>query len=139
MRPKDQGTRLETAIVERCKAAGLTARRLAEGGVRDGGDIEVWTNAQGPWGSQVGGHREVDCLVIEAKARQQGNVTRWLAKAKKKAANADLPFIPAGVVVWWKRVVPRKGAAVRVADGEREVVVMDVETFLMLLGGRDGV
>ncbi len=80
---KNQGTAWETFLVKFFKALGLGARRLAEGGSKDKGDVYVSGTPQ------------------------------------------DKPLI---VAVAWKRLVKGTGAR-RVADGEKEVVVITLEDF----------
>ena len=41
MRPKDQGTRWETAVVRKAQDLGLLADRLPEGGPHDAGDLWI--------------------------------------------------------------------------------------------------
>ena len=40
-KPKIQGTRFETYIVNKAKSLGMWSRRLAEGGSKDEGDLEI--------------------------------------------------------------------------------------------------
>ena len=119
-RQKQQGTRLETSIVKRLNT-GLrhgAARRLAEGGTNDEGDVEL---------ELPHGHR----LIIEAKHRQALPVHAALEKAMIKAGSTP-------AVVWWKRTMRKEGGTRRSKVGVGEVVVMDVDTFLWLLEGRNG-
>ena len=114
-KPKAQGTRWETQIVERFKAAGIYARRIAEGGSKDIGDVLAATEASGEW-------------VIEAKATQTLNVTRVLGKAKVKSGVKNTVLI-------WKRLTKSEGNSRRTPDGEPVVVVMSFESFIKLLEG----
>lgn len=113
---KAQGTRYETDIVNRLNAydPSLGARRLAEGGIGDVGDIEVWpAGAKSP-------------LVIEAKHRQALNLHQTVHKARSKAGLSRS-------VVFWKKLTRKAGNAKRTPDGIPEVVSMDFETFVWLL------
>ncbi len=113
-RPKDQGTRLETAIVNELVDRGHKAARLAEGGSNDLGDIMVEL-------------ANYDGLVIEAKARQALGIHAAVAKADRKAG-----AFPA--VVWWKRLIkPADGGRRRAVDGQAEIVAMSKDTFVWLL------
>lgn len=112
---KRQGTAWESAVVDTLKAAGWDASRLAEGGIRDVGDIY----ATDPYGHQ---------WVIEAKHRERLNPHRALAAAKAKVAASE--FADCRVAVWWKRTVLKDGNSRRTADGEPVVVVCDPATFL---------
>ena len=113
-RPKQQGTRLEPAIVNELKDVGLYAVRLPEGGSNDRGDILV----------ELGDDTE---LVVEAKARQALGIHAAVAKADRKAG-----AFPA--VVWWKRLIkPADGGRRRAVDGQAEVVAMSKDTFVWLL------
>jgi hypothetical protein len=101
---KQQGTSHESWIVKALQALGINARRLAEGGSADEGDVETF----------IGGER----WVLEGKARQTLNVQQTLGKARKKAVDAR-------VAVIWKRLVRVPGYSVRQpVEGERIVVVM---------------
>ena len=114
-KPKIQGTKHETWIVDKLKAAGIYARRIAEGGSKDVGDVLAATEA-GEW-------------VIEAKATQTLNVTRVLGKAKKKSGVANTALI-------WKRLTKSKGNSKRTPDGEPVVVVLSFESFVQLLNNQ---
>ena len=72
-KPKAQGTRFETRIVQLLQEAGLYAQRLPEGGPNDEGDIEIHTD-----------HRH---FIIETKDRQRLNIHDALAAATTKAPN----------------------------------------------------
>ena len=114
---KDQGTAFETWCVDKLRQWGFAdARRLAEGGSGDPGDIEF---------SVLG-----FSFVLEARARERMNVTRALAEAKRKATeNHGAEY--AGLA--WKRITKRKTeGGPRQPDGERRIVVLDFETFLVL-------
>lgn len=116
---KAQGTRHESAMVHDLTAHGVEARRLAEGGADDEGDVEA----------HIGGTR----WVLEGKARQTLNVQATLAKARAKANKDSDTTVPVAVV--WKRLVRVPGKQVRQpVAGERVVVVLSMEDFLSLIG-----
>ena len=115
-KPKAQGTRHETWIVDKLKAAGIYARRIAEGGSKDIGDVLAATEAGGEW-------------VIEAKATQTLNVTRVLGKARKKSGVKNTALI-------WKRLTKSDGNTRRTPDGESVVVVLSFESFVQLLNNQ---
>jgi len=111
---KAQGTRHESWIVNEMEAIGFTARRLAEGGSDDEGDVEVTIDKQ-RW-------------VLEGKARQTLNVQATLGKARKKAGGST----PVAVV--WKRLVKVAGYTNRQpVEGERTVVILSWEDFIKLI------
>lgn len=122
-KPKQQGTAYESAVVKRLTSWGHTARRLAEGGSLDEGDIEA----------TVHGVR----VVVEAKARQVLSVQDVLAKTRGKAGRGSVP------VLAWKRLVPVAGSSRRrPVAGEAEVWVLAPEDLRALLdaayqAGRD--
>lgn len=113
-KPKAQGTRYESWLVDTFNDCYLLAERLAEGGMHDRGDVEV----QG-----------VRTFIVEAKARERLNVHQTLAHAEGKAAPDD------AVVIWRKLTKTTPGAKRRTPDGKRDVVIMDLEVFIDLLGG----
>jgi hypothetical protein len=113
-KPKAQGTRHESWIVNELANINLTARRLAEGGSADEGDVEA----------TIGGTR----WVLEGKARQNLNVQKTLGKARKKAGGST----PVAVV--WKRLVKVTGYANRQpVEGERITVTISWDDFLRLV------
>jgi Holliday junction resolvase len=117
-KPKAQGTRHESWIVTELQALGIQARRLAEGGAADEGDVEA-TIAGTRW-------------VLEGKARQNLNVQKTLGKARKKAGGES----PVAVV--WKRLVKVAGYTNRQpVEGERITVTISWEDFLRLLKKED--
>jgi len=115
-KPKAQGTAWETSIVNQLKAAGIYARRIAEGGSKDIGDVLAATEAAGEW-------------VIEAKATQTLNVTRVLDKAIKKSGVKNTALI-------WKRLTKSNGNTKRTPDGVPVVVVLSFESFVELLNNQ---
>lgn len=115
---KVQGTTHESWIVNALAAAGITARRLAEGGTDDEGDVETGINGE-RW-------------ILEGKARQTLNVQATLGKARRKAGGLR-------VAVVWKRLVKVAGYQNRQpVEGERIVVVLGWDDFMSLvLNNRD--
>ena len=112
-KPKIQGTNHESWIVKALNAIGITARRLAEGGTYDEGDVEA-TLAGERW-------------VLEGKARQTLNVQQTLGKARQKAPGAR-------VAVIWKRLVKVAGYTNRQpVAGERVVVILGWDDFVYLV------
>lgn len=114
-RNKNQGTAFETALVKAAEAFDLAARRIAEGGRNDKGDVYIsggfeddpivalaWKRLVDTGGARrqpdgeptvvvVGLSDFLDLLskaeysaVVECKATERLNVTRALAKAKRK-------------------------------------------------------
>lgn len=115
---KQLGTAWETVIVNRLKTEGFTgAARIAEGGPYDIGDVGYFDETGTHW-------------VIECKARANLNVTQALAKAKAKAADG---LTGAKVIVAWKKLTRKQGNERRSADGEPDVVIMDWDTYMMLV------
>ena len=111
---KQQGTSHESWIVKALQALGLNARRLAEGGSDDEGDVEAFISDR-RW-------------VLEGKARQTLNVQQTLGKARKKAGG-DTP-----VAVVWKRLVRVPGMKNRQpVEGERVVVILSWDDFESLV------
>jgi hypothetical protein len=113
---KAQGTRHESWIVNALAEEGITARRLAEGGSSDEGDVEA----------TIDGER----WILEGKARQALNIQATLGKARRKAGGSR-------VAVVWKRLVRVPGKQVRQpVEGERIVVVVSWEDFVALVSQR---
>ncbi len=106
---KSQGTRFETYVRETAAGYGLVARRLAEAGRNDEGDVEIVT----PSG---------DRYIIECKAREALSLHPHVEKAQRKAGT--LPS-----AVFWKRLVPRSGNKRRVAVGARCVVAVGSDVW----------
>lgn len=117
MRPKDAGTRWETALTHLLP----DSWRLAEGGRGDAGDL-AWRLPTG------------DVLIVEAKRRENLSVHVALAKAKAKTAAADLPFAPLATILIWDRPVLKAGNVRRSRAGE-PVVVCGLDDFVSLMGG----
>jgi Holliday junction resolvase len=115
---KAQGTRHESWIVSALDAIGITARRIAEGGSADEGDVEAIINGE-RW-------------VLEGKATQSLNVQKILGKARKKAGGST------PVAVIWKRLVKVAGMTNRQpVEGERTVVVLSWEDFVELVKAKE--
>jgi hypothetical protein len=113
-KPKKQGTTHESWVVKAFQALGIHARRIAEGGSADEGDVET----------EIAGAR----WVLEGKATQTLNVQKTLGKARRKAGGTT----PVAVV--WKRLVPVAGKKVRQpVEGERVVVVLGWDDFIALV------
>lgn len=111
---KQQGTRHESWIVNQLMSVGITSKRIAEGGSSDEGDVELLVKNQ-RW-------------VLEGKARQNLNVQKTLAKARKKAGGST------PVAVIWKRLVKVKGYENRQpVEGERITVTLSWDDFVSLL------
>ena len=116
-KPKIQGTAFETLTVNKLNEYGFKAKRLAEGGSNDKGDIECENTFNNilPYPK----------IILEAKHRQNLNVHQTLAKAKEKAGG--------DVVLAWKKTVRKNNSKVRVADGERIVYIVDEDLLFRLL------
>lgn len=110
---KAQGTTHESWIVKELEVAGIKARRLAEGGADDEGDVETWIDG--------------DRWILEGKSRQTLNIQATLGKARKKAGGLR-------VAVVWKRLVKVAGYQNRQpVAGERVVVILSWDDFLFLV------
>lgn len=120
-KPKKQGTTFETSQVNLINKHNThhKARRLAEGGNRDEGDIEFF---------RVDFMLPSERWIMEAKNRQAFNLHQGLAKAKRKAGKYP-------VVIAWKKLKKVKGQKRRTSDGESVVYCMDEKTFFALLEG----
>mgnify|MGYP003113832824 FL=1 len=116
-KPKIQGTAFETLTVNKLNDYGFKAKRLAEGGSKDKGDIECQVPFTGilPYPN----------IIFEAKHRANLNVHQTLAKAKEKA-DGD-------VILAWKKTKRKNNSKVRVADGERVVYIVDEDLMFRLL------
>ena len=115
-RPKDIGTRLETAVVRNAQDRGMVAERLAEGAANDRGDIRVYTDTE--W-------------VGEVKDRMSLNVPRALEKALAKSKTPDTFLV-------YRKMIRKAGNTNRTQDGP-VVVVLTLDRFLGLLGESAGV
>ena len=116
-KPKIQGTAFETLTVNKLNEYGFKAKRLAEGGSNDKGDIECENTF-----SDVLPYPKI---ILEAKHRQNLNVHQTLAKAKEKAGG--------DVILAWKKTIRKNNSKVRVADGERIVYIVDEDLLFKLL------
>lgn len=117
-KPKAQGTRHESWIVKELDAIGITARRIAEGGSADEGDVEAVINGE-RW-------------VLEGKATQTLNIQKILGKARKKAGGST------PVAVIWKRLVKVAGMTNRQpVEGERTVVILSWEDYINLIKAKE--
>lgn len=121
-KPKIQGTKFETETVNKLNSYGFKAKRLAEGGSNDKGDIECENTF-------------VDLLpfpkiILEAKHRQNLNVHQTLHKAKEKAGGH--------AILVWKKTKKKNNSQIRVADGERTVYIIDEELMFKLLESYKG-
>lgn len=115
---KAQGTAHESWIVQALGAIKVKARRLAEGGSADEGDVEA----------SIAGTR----WILEGKARQTLAVQTTLAKARRKAAGAPVALV-------WKRLVKVAGKTNRQpVAGERVVVILGWDDFLALVAQAHG-
>ena len=114
-KPKMQGTTHESWIVTKLNEVMHPwgdARRIAEGGSNDEGDITYHDGFGQRW-------------VVEAKATQTLNVTRVLGKAREKGGKYT--------VLVWKRLTRSKGNTRRTPDGEPIVVVVPWELWCELM------
>jgi hypothetical protein len=120
-KPKKQGTTFETLQVNLINKYNghHKARRLAEGGNKDEGDVEFF---------RVDYMLPNERWIMEAKNRQALNLHQTLAKAKRKAGKYP-------VIIAWKKLKKQKGQQRRSADGEPVVYCMDEKTFFALLHG----
>jgi hypothetical protein len=115
-RPKDLGTREETATVRLAVSKGLVAERLPEGASADRGDVRVY--AEHEW-------------IGEVKNRQALNIHAALEKAILKAGTVD-------TFVVWRRMVRHAGNTNRTQEGP-VVVVLTLDRFFVLLAASVGV
>ena len=114
-KPKIQGTAFESWVVTKLNDSmgGLgDARRIAEGGANDKGDVTYTDGFNQRW-------------IVECKATQTLNVTRVLGKARKKGGEYT--------VLMWKRLTKSKGNTQRTPDGEPVVVVVPFEVWCELM------
>lgn len=122
MRPKDQGTAFESAIVLAARGFGLIARRLAEGGSGDEGDVEVHDGCGRRW-------------VIECKARSSLALHTAFAKSAGKVPSGDGHALMWKRLVWPSRAPGEPKPARRVAAGPA-LVSLTVPEFLTLLANQ---
>ena len=119
---KRAGTAHESFIVTLFKDKGFKAKRIAEGGSADEGDVEVFINDV-KW-------------VIEAKAKATLNIQSTLNKARVKAEKANGSKTPVAII--WKRLVNVEGYKVRqpVAN-ERVIICLSLDDFTTLITDKD--
>lgn len=111
---KKQGTAFETWTRKALNSIGIQARRIAEGGAHDEGDVEAQLDGDTRW-------------VIECKARSALNIQDTLAKARRKAGGAP-------VILVWKRLVRVTGKQKRQpVSGEPIVVILGWDDFVKLI------
>jgi hypothetical protein len=121
---KKQGTTHESWIVNELRSNEYEARRIAEGGSQDEGDVEAILAGE-KW-------------VLEGKARSNLNVQEALGKARAKATSAN-GGVPVPVAVVWKRLVRVPGLQVRQpVEGERVVVILGWDDYVALLNKTKG-
>lgn len=114
--PKKKGTAFETAVVTAARALGFVARRLAEGGMADEGDLELWA-------------RDGTRIVIEAKATATLSPQTVLAKATAKARGHGHT---GPVALIWKRATVKAGNTKASPDGP-PLVIMPLADWLNLI------
>lgn len=119
---KKAGTAHESYIVNIFKDKGMQAKRIAEGGSYDEGDVEVIINDT-KW-------------VIEAKAKSSLNIQATLHKARVKAEGVNKIKTPVAII--WKRLVRVDGYKVRqpVAN-ERIIICLSLDDFFSLINSKD--
>jgi len=111
-KPKIQGTRFESATRDLLKSWGFKAYRLAEGGLKDEGDVQV---------------ELPDEVIFECKARQNLNIHQTYHKAKQKT---DKP-----VILAWKKLVNKGSSVRRAPDGTTTLYCIDETLLKELLKG----
>lgn len=110
-KPKIQGTRFETGTVNLLKSWGYKAYRLAEGGLKDEGDVQAELPTE---------------VIFECKARQNLNIHQTYFKAKQKAGDKPL-------VLAWKKLVNKGSNARRSPDGVPTLYIIDEDLLKDLL------
>ena len=113
---RKKGVAFETAIVTAARALGLVARRLAEGGATDEGDLELWA-------------RDGTRIVVEAKATAALSPQSVLAKAVTKARGHGHT---GPVALIWKRATVKPGNTRASPDGP-PLVIMPFAEWLNLI------
>lgn len=116
-KPKIQGTNFETGTVNLLKSWGYKAYRLAEGGLKDEGDVQAEIQHKLLPATEV---------IFECKARQNLNIHQTYHKAKQKAG--DKP-----VVLAWKKLIKKGSNVKRSADGVATLYIVDEEFLKDLL------
>jgi Holliday junction resolvase len=118
-KPKIQGTRFETQTKELLQSWGHKAYRLAEGGLKDKGDVQAEIN---------NGMLPMPEIIFECKARQALNIHQTYAKAKEKAGSKPL-------VLAWKKLLRKGDNKKRTADGISTLYIIDEDLLKELLNG----
>ena len=111
-KPKIQGTRFETATVNLLKSWGFKAYRLAEGGLKDEGDVQAELPTE---------------VIFECKARQNLNIHQTYFKAKQKTNKP--------VILAWKKLVKKAGQKKSSSDGISTLYIIDEDLMKELLRG----
>lgn len=117
-KPKIQGTKFETLTANLLKSWGYKAYRLAEGGLKDEGDVQVEID---------NGILPKPEIVFECKARQNLNIHQTYYKATQKT---DKP-----VILAWKKLVKKAGQKKRSSDGVSTLYIIDEDLMKELLRG----
>lgn len=122
-KPKKQGTAAETRIVKLHRTYGIPARRLAEEGVNDLGDVEIWGSWPNPNGS--------GCMMLigEVKDRERLNLHDVLDLAEFKAKTYRV------AVFWTKRTRPPNRMTVSRRTKIQRLVAVPEEFWIELIGG----
>ena len=110
-KPKIQGTKFESATRDLLLNWGFRAYRLAEGGLKDEGDVQVELPKE---------------IIFECKARQNLNIHQTYFKAKQKAGDKPL-------VLAWKKLVNKGSSGRRSPDGVSTLYIIDEELLKDLL------
>ena len=111
-KPKIQGTKFETLTANLLKSWGYKAYRLAEGGMKDEGDVQVEVPNK---------------IIFECKARQNLNIHQTYFKAKQKTNKP--------VILAWKKLVKKAGQKKRSSDGISTLYIIDEDLMKELLRG----
>ena len=115
-KPKIQGTKFETATVNLLKSWGFKAYRLAEGGMKDEGDVQVEID---------NGILPRPEVILECKARQNLNIHQTYHKASQKTNKP--------VILAWKKLVNKGSSVRRTPDGVATLYIVSEEILKELL------
>lgn len=115
-KPKIQGTKFESATRDLLLDWGFKAYRLAEGGLKDEGDVQVEID---------NGILPKPEVVFECKARQNLNIHQTYHKATQKT---DKP-----VILAWKKLINKGSSVRRSPDGVTTLYVIDEHLLKELL------
>ena len=115
-KPKIQGTRFESATRDLLLNWGFKAYRLAEGGLKDEGDVQVEID---------NGYLPKPEIVFECKARQNLNIHQTYHKASQKT---DKP-----VILAWKKLIKKDGQKKRSADVVDTLYIINEDLMKELL------